>query len=454
MGIFDFFKVKKTLHPLQENLICQAPYKSLRFEHSGKVIASCYNRGYVLGEFPKDSLNDIWFGEKLQKLQKALANNNFSLGCQTCERNILNNNRNASGASEYDYLEQWKSINNYPVMFDFEIGSTCNFECIMCSGEYSTSIRKNREGKSAYVAPFEENIDLFVEQLIPFLPYLKEMRFVGGEPFLMQSHYKIWDKVIEINPNIQLNVTTNGSILNKRVQQMLDKGNFKVSVSIDSLVKATYEKIRVNGEFDNVLSNANYFQKLNKERGHVMNYNLCVMRQNWQEIPDYFHYCNKNEIQVVIHTVEFPLHTSIWNLPSSELEKIITLYESTTFEALDYISKKNQETFQSLINQIKSWLPFAIDKESKPLINDLVSLKDQLLKNFENYNYNESDKTADYYSNYILTICGEFSEKGQAAIIKSILQMRISLLIDEINLSSEDRIYERFKLISLHSDEI
>lgn len=457
MGILNLFKSrKKDKIDVNNSLVCQAPFKSIRFEHSGKVIASCYNRGYILGEFPKDSLKSIWFGQKLQDLRENLYQNNFSLGCQTCERNITNGNRSASGAAEYDYLQQWENLSGFPVMFDFEIGSTCNFECIMCSGEYSSSIRKNREGKSVYEAPFEENIDLFVEQLVPFLPQLKEMRFVGGEPFLMRSHYKIWDKVLEINPKIQLNITTNGSILNKRVQNMLEKGNFKVSVSLDSIVKETFEAIRINSDFDEVFSNAKFFQKLNNERGHVMNYNLCVMRQNWHEIPEYFLYCNSNEIQVVLHTVEFPLHCAIWNLPSENLREIVALYDSIVFDSVndDEISKKNINTFKSLSDQIRSWYKFAENKESQPIINDLKTLQGELRRKFENTNMKERSNTVDYYYNFILEICNEFDEDGQKAIIKSISQMRTELLFSEINVSTKERIYERFKLITLHKEEI
>src|SRR5690554_1578202 len=89
----------------KENLTCHAPFESMRFEHSGKVIACCYNRGNILGEFPKQSIEEIWRGEKIKNLRKALSNNDFSLGCQSCELNIQCNNREISGAAQYDYLK-------------------------------------------------------------------------------------------------------------------------------------------------------------------------------------------------------------------------------------------------------------------------------------------------------------------------------------------------------------
>ena len=331
-------------------------------------------------------------------------------------------------------------------MFDFELGSTCNFECIMCSGEYSTAIRINREKQKPYYSPYEDNPQLFVEQLIPFIPHLKEMRFIGGEPFLMKIYYEIWDKVLEINPSITLNVLTNGSILNKRVRNMLEKGNFKIAVSIDSLVKETYEAIRKNGNFEQVMEHVSFFRQLMERNGHTMNFNLCVMRQNWKEIPDYFSYCNENKIQVVLHTVEFPKHCSIWNLSSSELKEILDVYEKITFTADSEISSINNETYKSLIVQIKNWHKKSVDREEDRIkYSSLeVQLKEKIDAAREYPSYNSQ---TDYYG-FILKLCEQFSQEEKMAILSYLLQLDIHLIIGEINVSSGERILEKLKNIT------
>lgn len=426
---------------------CYAPFSSMRFNHAGNVLACCFNRGNILGKFPQQSIHDIWFGENRRQLRKALDKNDFSLGCQSCEKEITCGNRKASGAGEYDYLKKWELEKKYPTMLDFELGSTCNFECIMCSGEYSTSIRKNREKKSAYYSPYDEHADLFVEQLTPFIPHLKEMRFVGGEPFLMKVHYEIWDKVLEINPNVILNVLTNGSILNKRVQKMLEKGNFKISVSIDSIVKETFEAIRINGDFDQVMGNVAVFQALMKERGHVMNFNLCVMRQNWTEIPEYFEYCNENNIKIVLHTVEFPIHCSLWNLSSLELERIEKVYESAKFTKQSSTSEDNEETFDGLFKQIKNWRQAALVRENNRIKTDLSAeqtLHEKIKKENLNLNINSLEKTW----GLLKSVLNQFSEPDKNKILTFLNDLEIHLLVSELNVSSEERLYERFKIIA------
>lgn len=447
--------IRNTFFPHRKDEVeCHAPFNSMRFNHSGNVLACCYNRGNILGKFPDQSIHDIWFGQNNKELQNAIAQKNFSLGCQSCEKNIACNNREISGAAQYDYLKNFKQFRDYPTMFDFELGSTCNFECIMCSGEYSTAIRVNREKKKPYYSPYEENPEVFVNQLTPFLPHLKEMRFIGGEPFLMKVHYGIWDKVIEINPNIVLNVLTNGSILNKRVQNMLEKGNFKISISIDSLVKETYEKIRINGDFNQVMNNIAFFSDLMQKRGHTMNFNLCVMRQNWEEIPDYFRYCNEHKIQVVLHTVEFPVHCSLWNLSTFELKEILDFYEQTKLISdFDETTKSNNTTFEALTRQIRKWYLNSIEKKNI-IENSHLSLEDQLkLKFQENKTYPNFKENINYFE-FIIELCDEFSDDQKILILKYLNEIDIQLLIDEINVSSKERLIERLKVVSNYDNTI
>lgn len=446
--MFNLFKRKKIIDLSSKELVCQAPFKSLRFEHSGKFIASCFNRGYILGEFPKDSIESVWNGTKLSELRNSLSKNDFSKGCQSCGKSIISGFKSLSGSYQYEYLKSLKNDLNYPVMFDFEIGSTCNFECIMCSGEYSTSIRKNREGKSPYESPFEDNIELLVEQLKPFLPHLKEMRFLGGEPFLMKSLYKIWDSSIKINPSIQLNVLTNASILNDRIKKLLEKGNFKVSISLDSIKKNTYELIRKNGDFTKVMENTNYFIKLNSQKGFITNFNLCVMRQNWEEIPSYFDYCNENRIEIILHTVKFPLHCSIWNLDYNDLNNILKQYEKINLnhQQSDSVIIKNNECFTSLVNQIRIWMEESLKRE----INKKKSTSNELQYFSEKFSKIDNLESTNNYMEFMLDVLNEFSEQDKTTILHYLNDLDINLIINEINISDKSRIYERLKFILLN----
>ena len=53
------------------SVLCHAPFLSLNFDQSGRVTACCYNRDYVLGTYPAQTLQDIWTGPAAQALREA-----------------------------------------------------------------------------------------------------------------------------------------------------------------------------------------------------------------------------------------------------------------------------------------------------------------------------------------------------------------------------------------------
>ena len=109
--------------------------------------------------------------------------------------------------------------------------------------------------------------DAFVDQLEPFLRNVREAGFAGGEPFLIPIHYRIWDRVAGCNPNMIVMIVTNGTTLNDRVRLIADRLNCVINVSVDSIVKETYESIRQGASLETVLENSRYFSEVMQKKG-------------------------------------------------------------------------------------------------------------------------------------------------------------------------------------------
>jgi len=48
---------------------CYNPFGNLFFNSAGNVIACCRSHKYVLGTYPEQSIKDIWFGDKAEKMR-------------------------------------------------------------------------------------------------------------------------------------------------------------------------------------------------------------------------------------------------------------------------------------------------------------------------------------------------------------------------------------------------
>ncbi len=388
----------KNRSPLAKGKICHAPFVSMRFSLNGNVLSCCYNREYILGHVAQDSLHDIWFGERLKTMRKALLQHDFSKGCSTCKKEIDNRNFLNSGAINYDYLAT-ESSPTYPVMLDFEADNQCNYECVMCNGEYSSTILTQREKLPSRSTPYSS---AFLAQLDEFIPHIKEARFVGGEPFLIEFYLTIWEKIVALNPQARISILTNGSVLNSRIKALLQSGNFDVSFSIDSLDADNYAAIRKRGDLSKVLTHFNEIRSILVPRGKPTSINTCLMRQNWQDIATIVRFCNSQDVSLFFHTVFYPFHTSLWNLPVAELQAVLAKVTTESFEpAVTTIQQENLKRFADFVRQVNVWIknaPKIIANREALLTKSVDDIKQEFTTTMmEHYrlNYPDLEKAAE-----------------------------------------------------------
>jgi MoaA/NifB/PqqE/SkfB family radical SAM enzyme len=371
-------------HTGPEPEICLAPTRSIYFGFKGVVVPCCFNRDFIYGVYPKNSVKEIIESDKRTVLQNHLKMQDFSHGCKHCFNLIESNNFQGVEARLYDGLKQNKS--NYPSEMIFELDNTCNLECIMCEGKFSSSILKNRDKKAYQNGPYDKE---FVNQLKPYLKHLEVAKFLGGEPFLINLHYDIWEEIITYNKACTINLQTNGTVFNDKIASLLERGKFQIGISIDSLKKERFEKIRKNANFEQVLTNLDKFIDYSRRHNTFVNLSVCPMKQNRDEIPDIVQFCNTKGIFIYFNTV-YTENYDIRELSSGELLSLLEDYKSIRLKSNSYISKRNISFFKSLISQIEEWYK---QKKDKEIFNEkrLPHTKDELLKLFiRNLTYNDT----------------------------------------------------------------
>lgn len=391
-------------------ILCHAPFVSLNFEQNGNVSACCYNRSFSLGKIPNQTINEIWSGKKADQLRKYIQQNDLSGGCSACQEVIQFGNYQGTKAIYYDEFAPrktlWQKLKSLwgndqhllmPKVFEFELSNSCNLECTMCNGYFSSAIRKNREKLPPIKNHYGED---FVEQLIPFLPYLTDAKFLGGEPFLIDIYFKIWDKIIEINPNIRIHITTNGTIVNKKTKKYLEKLNAGIILSIDSLNKVNYEKIRQNANYDMVIENIQYFINYTKEKNTFLSFAICPIISNKFDIPEIMHFCNQNNIHIHFNTVWTPENESLRFLSSQELKAIIEYYKKEKYITTNNLQIENLNKLNDFISQLENWYSEKLNNETK---EDSIYKWQELLLSLNIENDNSSPILTlekNYYQNY------------------------------------------------------
>jgi MoaA/NifB/PqqE/SkfB family radical SAM enzyme/Flp pilus assembly protein TadD len=328
---------------------CYAPFVSLYFTTLGNVLACCKNETFVLGNVGNQRLKDIWSGGKITQLRKTLSHYQYEAGCEFCDWQISEGDYQGAFPWLFEEFPVDSMQPEWPSMIEFAGSNTCNFECLMCNGELSSSIRAHRDG----LPPLRQYYDKqFFEDVREFIPHLRMAKFLGGEPFLAAECHRIWDMMIEQNCRIPCHVTTNGSQYNAKVERILEKLPLSFTVSIDGATKQTYEKIRVNSNYEENVANVRRFREYARRSNAFFSIAFCLMRQNWHEFVDLLLFAESLDCPVFVNTVIGPPSCSLYTLKQEDLRRIADEIENKG-RSVESLLKLNQAVWLENVNKLR-----------------------------------------------------------------------------------------------------
>lgn len=304
--------------------LCYAPFTSLFFDNRGNVRVCCHNWSHPVGNILENGIDEIWQSVKANGLRDSLANYEFGPGCEHCKWRTAEGCFENTTMRRFDQFEVPSERPEWPQQMELSISTVCNLECVMCRGIFSSAIRSHREKLPPLPRLYSDGI---LESFRKYLPHLKRMKFLGGEPFLIQEHYRLWDMMIEDSLVLPCHVTTNGTQYNSRVEHVLDKLPISFAVSVDAASKWTYESIRVNAKYDVVMKNVQRFREYARSKGTSFSLTFCVMRRNWHEFGEFCLLGDALECPVGINTVTQPPEFGIYTLPIADLRKVLAVME-------------------------------------------------------------------------------------------------------------------------------
>lgn len=361
----DISKYKRFRKNTDTSVLCHAPFVNLNFDQYGNMTACCYNRVEILGRYPQDTILNAWQGSRASDFRRSIMEHNMEGGCAICMAQIRSGNYAGTKARFYDEYAKagfWgrprpvvPDGDVLPTVLELELSNTCNLECVMCSGAFSSTIRKNRE----QLPPLPMIYDAaFVEQLAALMPGLTDMKFLGGEPFLIDIYYDIWETILRVNPDIRVHITTNGTVLNERAKRILRQLKVGIVLSLDSIAPDTYAAIRRGGQLERVLQHFEFFKEITNSNNTYLSLAVCPMIQNWKEIPGLLRFATAQGCSIHFNTVVNPAAYSLYNLETSALREVVEWYTSQLPSriSLSALAVKNRAAFAGLTDNLKAKL--------------------------------------------------------------------------------------------------
>lgn len=287
-SIIQFYKLYRSYYNITEYNVIDALDSALalkRYDIYIKILRLAYNKKIYTYEFINNKLNGIYDNiiklisdynaafnyEKAKKIYRTIIN--LIPKFEKKVRNVLLN--------EYEIASGCYKLKSKPRILTLELTNKCNLKCKMC--EYK-NVKKHWE--------ITKNI---YEELIKLMPYLEHLILQGGEVFLYKNIKKLLS--VAIKEKVSIEIVTNGLLLSEEIIELLMEGKNIITFSIDSIIKDTYEKIRVGGNFDRLLSNLNKLFELKKTKTKtnsiILRLHMVVMRSNYNEIENIINFAGK-----------------------------------------------------------------------------------------------------------------------------------------------------------------
>lgn len=170
------------------------------------------------------------------------------------------------------------------IIFDFDY--TCNFVCPSCR----TDLVNNNTGPMA--STNKKIVEKIKTLLIDNISTPTQIRWAGGEPFISKAYIDLWEYIAKSkNKFIKNIIQTNGSYLKKKEDLLIEFLPYvtELRISFDAGTAQTYEKNRVNGNWQTLLENCAWIIGLIKKHNFKTQVSADFVTQlnNYKEIFDY-----------------------------------------------------------------------------------------------------------------------------------------------------------------------
>lgn len=303
----------------ESKTFCMYPWIHIHAFPTGEAYPCCHaEMNHPIGNCRDKSLKEIFYDSPMQKLRQDLLTETPNATCNRCyeqERMGLFSGRRSANKHHGHHVKNIDQNRFELIYWDIRFSNLCNLSCRTCGDIFSSSwyqdqqklveslfiesykqvadpswpvvntlkdysnlsqdIRSECESQHGLKMPYESvdtkkktggplvhagrwETDMW-EQLEPHLDYVEQIYFAGGEPLLMEEHYKILEELVRRERfDVRLIYNTNFTNTRLKTRSVFDYWKLFDRVSVGASLDgegARAEYIRKGTKWDTVLRN-------------------------------------------------------------------------------------------------------------------------------------------------------------------------------------------------------
>ena len=311
---------KSLLHPVEltereefllkeSSTFCMYPWVHLNLDPNGDAKPCCaaeWRDVKPLGNASQQSMKEIWNSPEMKQLRSDMLTETPNKRCMRCyekEQSGFFSTRNSANKHHGHHIARVHetqpdgALERFEMVYwDIRFSNLCNLRCRSCGHPFSSQWYQDqvalypeyaRDHKPLIFAGRHET-DIW-EQLISHIDYVEHIYFAGGEPLIMDEHYRILEELERREMfNVRLIYNTNFTQVRLKDRLVFDYWkkfkNISVGASLDAMGPVG-EYMRKGCRWSEVESNWRSMQEICPNVDFYISPTLSIM--NAWHLPDF-----------------------------------------------------------------------------------------------------------------------------------------------------------------------
>jgi radical SAM protein with 4Fe4S-binding SPASM domain len=200
----------------ESKTFCMYPWIHLHAWPTGQAFPCCHAESPAgeLGNSRQQTLTDIWNSPKQRQLRTDMLSETANSACVRCyeqEKSGFFSGRQSANKHHGHHIDRISNtkadghLEQFEMTYwDIRFSNLCNLKCRSCGHIFSSQWYQDqaklaggdwKERNTVLNYAGRTETDMW-EQLKPHLDYVEQIYFAGGEPLLMEEHYRILDELV------------------------------------------------------------------------------------------------------------------------------------------------------------------------------------------------------------------------------------------------------------------
>ena len=197
---------------ITSNNFCMIPWIHMHAFPDGRAYPCCLGEmGHPIGNLKTHTLREVWNDEPYKLMRKNMLEDKPCKECTKCYEQeasglvSMRESTNKNFGHHIALVDDTKEDGTYDDFklryYDIRFSNLCNFACRTCGSIFSSNWYKDEKAagwnpQHPMVMYAGQNKDDMWTQMQEHIPHLEQIYWAGGEPLIMEEHWKVLDELV------------------------------------------------------------------------------------------------------------------------------------------------------------------------------------------------------------------------------------------------------------------